>query len=262
MYRILQTGRTGLDALQKKIDVISNNIANAQTHGYKSLEVQFEDLVYDEVAKRGVPLSREAREKPIAIGTGSRIKSTERVFGQGIPQETFNPYDLAIVGQGFFVVQDQNGDLFLTRDGAFGIDARGDLVDSRGNYVLMDSYQSLSGYTDRDITINEDGYIIGITETGQDITLGKIRLYDVADKNMLMSKGNNYFSIEQVGNIYQINNGVNGESKIRQGFLEKSSVDIGKEMVDMLVTQRAYQINTKSIHAADEMWSIVNQLKR
>ena len=96
MYRILQTGRTGLDALQKKMDIISNNIANVQTHGYKGLKVQFEDLIYDELANKGIPLSQQAREKPIEVGTGSKIKNIERSWIQGILEETQNPFHLAI----------------------------------------------------------------------------------------------------------------------------------------------------------------------
>ena len=113
MYRILQTGRTGLDALQKKMDVISNNIANVQTSGYKNLEVQFEDLVYDQIANRGVPLTDAARDKPVEIGTGSRVKSTERNFTQGTLEETGDPFHLAIEGEGFFGIQDANGNLCL-----------------------------------------------------------------------------------------------------------------------------------------------------
>jgi flagellar basal-body rod protein FlgG len=262
MYRILQTGRTGLEALQKKMDTISNNIANVQTHGYKGMEVQFEDLVYDEVANKGVPLSQEAREKPIEIGTGSRVKSTERRFIQGILEETTYPYHLAIEGEGFFGVQDANGETYLTRDGGFTLDSQGQLVDSRGNHVIMDTYSPLSQWSKNGIVINEAGVVSGLDDIGQPVEIGSIRLFNVPDKSILISKGDNYFSTENLEVIYTNENINEDWGSIHQGYLEKSSVNIGKELVDMLVTQRAYQINTKSIHSADEMWSMVNQLKR
>lgn len=261
MYRILQTGRTGLEALQRKMDVISNNIANVQTNGYKNMEVQFEDLVYDRIANRGVPLSDAARGKPIELGTGSRVKSTARNFKQGPMAETGYPFHMAIEGEGFFGVQDENGNLFLTRDGGFTLDAEGQLVDARGNRVVMELYSPLAQWKDNGISIDARGVFTGINEEGQIVEIGRLRLYNVPDKSLLTSIGSNYFSAENVDlvdntEIYE------GWGQIRQGFLEESSVDIGKEMVDMLVTQRAYQINTKSIHAADEMWSMVNQMKR
>lgn len=262
MYRILQTGRTGLEALQKKMDTISNNIANVQTHGYKGVEIQFEDLVYDEVANKGVPLSQDAREKPIEIGTGSRVKSTERRFIQGILEETTYPYHLAIEGEGFFGVQDANGEIYLTRDGGFTLDAQGQLVDSRGNQVIMDVYSPLSQWKERGISINQEGVILGLDDGGQTVEIGEVRLFNVPDKSMLISRGDNYFSTENIEFLYTNENSNRDWGNIHQGFLEKSSVNIGEELVNMLITQRAYQINTKSIHSADEMWSMVNQLKR
>lgn len=262
MYRILQTGRTGLEALQKKMDTISNNMANVQTHGYKGMKIQFEDLVYDEVANKGIPLSQEAREKSIEIGTGSRVKSTERRFIQGILEETSYPYHLAIEGEGFFGVRGVNGENYLTRDGGFTLDAQGQLVDSHGNHVIMDVYSPLSQWEDRGIAINQEGIVFGVDDAGQPVEIGEISLFNVPDKSMLISVGDNYFSTENLEVLYSNENRNGDWGKIHQGFLEKSSVNIGEELVDMLITQRAYQINTKSIHTADEMWSMVNQLKR
>ncbi len=260
MYRILQIGRTGLDTFQRKMDSISNNIANVQTTGYKSLKVQFEDLVYDQVANKGVPLSLEAREKPTEIGTGSRVKSIERQFEQGIPRETSNPLDLAIQGEGFFGVRDEGGNLLLTRDGAFTVDSNGQLVDSRGNPVVGEFKFPLSQW--KNIAIDESGTITVENELGQIQGAGKITLFTVVDKNALTSVGGNYFSVENAGDLLNNQNGNEGWGKIRQGFLEQSNVDIGEELVNMLIAQRAYQINTKSITAGDEMWNMVNQLRR
>lgn len=262
MNRILQTGRTSLDAIQRKMDTISNNIANAQTTGYKSMKVQFEDLVYDEIANKGVPLSPEAREKPIVTGTGSKVKNIERQFDQGIPQETSNSLDLAIEGEGFFAVTNENGELFLTRDGSFSLDGEGQLVDSRGNHVVMENGFPLSQWQESEITINERGVLFAENQTGQSMQIGRIPLFNVPDKDQLISKGENYFSTENVTDIVTNEEGAEGWGSIHQGFLEASSVDIGEELVDMLITQRAYEINIRSIHSADEMWSMVNQLRR
>lgn len=262
MYRILQTGRTGLDALQKKMDIISNNIANVQTHGYKGLKVQFEDLVYDELANKGIPLSQQAREKPIEVGTGSKIKNIERSWIQGILEETQNPFHLAIEGEGFFGVRTGNNETYLTRDGGFILDAQGQLVDARGNQVVMEVYSPLSQWKENGIAINQAGVVLGIDDEGKEVEIGQIRLFQVRDQSELISKGDNYFSLENIEILYTNENRMRNWGHIQQGFLERSSVNIGEELVDMLITQRAYQINTKSIHSADEMWSMVNQLKR
>lgn len=262
MYRILQTGRTSLDAMQRKMDTISNNIANVQTTGYKSMKVQFEDLVYDEIANRGVPLSQEAREKPIAIGTGSKVKDAQREFDQGILQETSNSLDLAIEGEGFFGVTNENGEFLLTRDGAFTLDAEGQLVDSRGNSVVVETNFPLSQWQESEIVINERGVLFAESQAGQSIEIGRIPLFNVADKDGLMSRGENYFSTENATDVLVGGEGTEGWGSIHQGFLEGSGVDIGEELVDMLITQRAYEMNTKSIHSADEMWNMVNQLRR
>ncbi|RBP46743.1 flagellar hook-basal body protein [Garciella nitratireducens] len=260
MYRILETGRTGLDALQKKMDTISNNLANLQTTGYKSLEVQFEDLIYDQVANKGVPLSREAREMSMELGTGSKIKDVQRQWKQGELEETSSPLDLAIEGKGFFGVEDKNGRFFLTRDGAFHIDGNGQLVDSRGNLVVAQINASLFQW--KQISIDEEGRIFGKNQWGNSQEIGKIRLFDITNQNRLINVGENYFSVENE-DILLTSENMEGEwGKICQGFLERSNVDPTKEMVNMLITQRAYQMNTKSITAADEMWSMVNQLRR
>jgi flagellar basal-body rod protein FlgG len=261
MNRILQTGRTGLDSIQRKMDTIAHNISNVQTVGYKSLGAEFADLVYDTVANRGTPMTLDAREKPIEIGTGSRIKSIMHKFEQGALEETSNTFDLAIVGEGFFGVESENGELYLTRNGAFSLDSNGDLVDSLGNHVSMDIYSPISQWSADDISIDERGILTGSDGTGQRVEIGRLCLYHVMDKAALTSVGDTYFTSGFQDNIVLLDNNVM-EDKIRQGFLERSSVDIAKELTDMFITQRAYQINTKSIHAADEMWSMINQLKR
>lgn len=260
MNRILQTGRTGLDSIQKKMDTIAHNIANVQTVGYKSLDVQFGDLVYDQVANRGIPQTTEAREKPIEIGTGSRVKSLMHRFKQGILQETSNSLDLAIEGEGFFGIQSENGVVYLTRNGAFSLDADGNLVDSKGNHLVLEIYLPLSQFSAEDIAIDERGILTSTNQAGQNVEIGRIPLFNVPDKAMLNSVGENYFTAATQADIYTMDNEQAG--KILQGYLESSSVDLSKELTEMLITQRAYSVNTRSIHAADEMWSMVNQLRR
>lgn len=260
MNRILQTGRTGLDSIQRKMDTIAHNISNVQTFGYKSLDAHFADLVYDVVANRGTPVTQDAREKPIEIGTGSRIKAIVHRFEQGALEETSNTFDLAIEGDGFFGVESENGELYLTRNGAFSLDADGNLVDSLGKHVSMDLYSPLSQWSDN-ISIDERGIITSLDTTGRSVEIGRLHLYQALDKAGLTSIGETYFTSVIEDNVVLLDN-YGMEGKIRQGFLERSSVDIAKELTDMFITQSAYQINTKSIHAADEMWSMVNQLRR
>ncbi|HOB19108.1 MAG TPA: flagellar hook-basal body protein [Candidatus Atribacteria bacterium] len=260
MFKILHTGRTSMDAMQRRMDSIANNIANAQTTGYKSQRVEFEDLVYDRLADRGVPQTEEARQRQLEIGTGSRAKDLARSFEPGILKETHNTYDLAIDGEGFFGLVDGNGGFYLTRDGAFRVDAEGRLTDSHGYYVVMDAYAPLSQYNDEDVTISGDG-LVTANKDGVNVVLGRIRLFSVADKGSLTAIGGNMFAVRN-GTEVASNLDTEGFGIIRQGFLEESNVDLTEELVNMLATQRAYELNTKSITAADEMWGMVNQLKR
>lgn len=261
MFKIMHTGRTSLDAMQRKMDSIANNIANVQTTGYKSQRVEFEDLVYDRIADRGVPLTQEARQNQLEVGTGSRVKAMPRSFEPGMLKETHNPYDLAIDGEGFFGLEDGNGGFYLTRDGSFKVDAEGRLTDSHGYYVVMDTYAPLSQYNDDNITISEDGLVTS-DKNGISVVLGRIRLFSVADKNSLISVGSNLFAVDNNTDVAISADNSEGLGAIRQGFLEESNVDLAEELVNMLATQRAYELNTKSITAADEMWGMVNQLKR
>jgi flagellar basal-body rod protein FlgG len=262
--RILQTGRAGLDSIQNKMDTVAHNIANAQTNGYKTMEVQFEDLVYDRLGNKGTPITRKAAGKPVQIGTGSRVKTIQHRFDNGIPQETSRPFDLAIQGEGFFGVEGENGETLLTRDGAFSVDGSGQLVDGSGRHVRMDLFTPLTQWPAKDVIIDEKGYMTcSDPVTGQFAEIGKIHLYHATDPAMLIDHGDNTFFTERPEDIYEAGNRPGtDDSIIRQGFLEGSTVDMTKELTDMLMTQRAYQINTKSIHAADELWGMTNQLRR
>lgn len=255
MIRNLQIGKAGLDAFQKKMDSIANNIANVQTTGYKKQNVDFEDLFYDTMDGKGIPLSQEAKEKGLEIGLGSKIKGEYRVFEQGNLEESPNPLDLAIKGEGFFGVYDKEGNLMLTRDGNFSLDKNGYLVDKYGNRVALDSNRSLSQWSREELRIDGEGNIIASNNQRID----KILLYSVEDKSLLVSKGNNNYQV--VGQKW-ITNRNRDLGEIKQGYLEKSNVDIGNEMIQMIITQRAYQMNIKSVQSADEMWTMVNHLRK
>lgn len=150
----------------------------------------------------------------------------------------------------------------VNRTGNLIIDGNGGLVDSQGNHVLVDLYNPLNLSSANEITIDENGMLACIDENGLNIDIGRILLFDVPDKAMLRSLGDNYFLAEDQESIFALTNDQAGKSRILQGYLESSSVDITKELTDMFITQLAYSINTKSIHAADEMWGMVNQLRR
>lgn len=260
MIRILQTGRTSLNSIQKKMDTIANNIANVQTKGYKSQKAEFEDLVYDQIAERGVPQSQEIREGSQGIGTGSRVKNINKDFSQGPLTETKNTYDLAIEGEGFFGIEDGNGGIYLTRDGAFSLDNDGRLVHSSGRYLVMQTNLVADHWSRLDISIDEEGQVRG-ADGNTSLSLASIPLFTVTDKNSLISIGDNLFAIEEGTDLY-MGSLSDGLGRIRQGFLEESNVDLTEELVDMLTTQRAYQLNTRSITAADEMWGMTNNLRR
>lgn len=250
MLRALWNSRSGLASNQNRIDMISNNIANVNTNGYKKLDVSFQDLFNDKMNRLGLPVTAEDKQS-LLQGIGSKADTVVSNSTQGILMSTGREEDLAIDGNGYFRVyggQDEDGNdkYYYTRDGAFSIDNNGNLVTSSG-YIL-----EIDGLTPPQnlkvpLSIDESG---NITSEGKSI--GKINIYDFVDRESLVSVGSSMF--EGTGEI-QV------ESKIKQGFIEGSNVDLSKELTDMIITQRAFELNSKSIKSADEMWQIANNLR-
>ncbi len=262
MISALWTSATGMNSQQTNIDVISNNLANVNTSGFKKSKINFADLIYTNMKDAGTPNAQGA-EVPtgIEIGHGSKVNSTQKIFTQGNIQNTDSPLDMIIEGDGFFRVQLPNGTFGYTRDGSFK-------MDSNGNIVTADGY-----YLDPQINIPPDATSISITSDGtvsykpggsdQMQEAGQIQLYNFSNPAGLASEGRNLYSVTTAsGMANQSAPGTNGTGTITQNFLEMSNVKVVEEMVNMIAAQRAYETNSKAIQASDEMLQTANQLKR
>lgn len=245
MLKVLWNGRSGLYSNQNRLDMISNNLSNVDTNGYKRVDVNFEDIVYNKMDRLGLPVTSSERDKLIQ-GSGSKGESIVRDTKQGLLQETGKESDIAIIGPGYFRLKDAEGNYFYSRDGAFSIDKDGNFVHTSGYLLDIDGYDAKN--LNRPISIDEKGNLYS-----GDKIIGKINLYDFTDKDNMVSLSQNLFqSTEEPKPVYGI---------LKQGFVEKSNVDISKELTDMLVTQRAFELNSQSIKSADEMWQIANNLR-
>lgn len=257
MHRILNTGKSGLAAFQEQLDRISNNIANTQTEGYRALETRFESLLSDEINNNGIPLSNELKEATARIGIGTMATESQRSDLQGGLQAVEDPFALAIQGEGYFRILDENGELSLTRNGRFALSQDGQLADTNGNLLDVD-YEKKQDRIPADAQINDFGEIYGVDESGDFVLIGQVKLYQPAGYSVLIENGRGYLEAEEVERIDLEESG----TIIKQSFVEMSNVDIGDELVKMLETQRAYELNTRSLQAADEMWSLANNMRR
>ena len=255
----LHIARTGIDAQDTRMRVISNNLANVNTTGFKKDRAAFETLAYQVVTAPGSASTQETKYATgLNLGTGVRVQGTSRITTQGGLQTTGNSLDLALDGDGLFQVQMPGGQLGYTRAGNFNRSAEGLLVTSEG-YQVMPGITIPEGTTA--ISIGEDGTVSatvpGQTEATQ---VGQIQVASFANPAGLTSIGDNY--LIETGASGAVNLGIagqDGRGKIRQGMLEGSNVNVVEELVDMIETQRAYEVNSKMISATDEMLKYVNQ---
>ena len=260
--RALWTAATGMQAQQLTLDVISNNLANVQTAGFKRSRVDFQDLVYEMLQAPGAS-SAQGQEIPAGfqVGHGSRAVATQRLFIKGDLQQTGNPLDLAIEGDGFFQVQQPTGDIAYTRAGAFKKDSQGRLVTSDG-FTLDPEITLPQNATS--VTVGVDG-TVSVTIAGQQQpqTVGQIQLARFTNPAGLESLGRNLFTPTQSsGDATQGTPGQDGLGTLIQGFVESSNVNVVEEMVGLIVTQRAYEINSRAIRTADDMMQTANNLVR
>ncbi len=254
----LWIAKTGLDAQQTRMAVISNNLANVNTGGFKKGRAVFEDLVYQNVRQAGGRQAQDA-EMPsgLYLGTGSRVVATERIFTQGNLQQTDNAFDIAIMGRGFFQVQMPDGTLSYTRDGAFQVNSDGQLVTSSG-YLVQPNINIPQGA--QSVTIGRDG-TVGVSIQGQvePIQVGLLQLADFINPAGLEPRGENLFiETGASGPPLQGNAGANGLGVLAQGALESSNVNVVEELVNMIETQRAYEMSSKAISSSDEMLRYIN----
>ncbi len=260
MIRSLWISKTGLDAQQRQMDVISNNLANVSTNGFKRSRAVFEDLLYQNIRQPGAQSSQQTQlPTGLQLGTGVRSVSTERNFSQGNLQETGNNKDIAIQGEGFFQVLLPDGATAYTRDGSFQVDNQGQLVTASG-YAVQPAIIIPADATS--LTIGRDG-TVSITQAGSaNVTeVGALQLATFINPAGLMAKGENlYVETNASGNPNTNTPGTNGSGTLSQGFVETSNVNVVEELVNMIQTQRAYEINSKSITTSDQMLQKLAQM--
>lgn len=260
MTRSLWISKTGLDAQQTKMDVIANNLANVSTNGFKRSRAVFEDLLYQTVRQPGAQSSQLTQfPSGLQLGTGVRPVATQSIFTQGNPQETGNPRDVAIQGQGFFQVLQPDGTLAYTRDGAFQSDINGQFVTSSG-FVIQPPITIPPNM--QTITIGIDGTVSASAPgSAVPIQVGNIQLASFINPAGLQKIGENlYLQTASSGVPNQNAPGTNGMGTLRQNFVEASNVNVVEELVSMIQTQRAYEINSKSIETSDQMLQRLAQL--
>lgn len=242
-----------MSAQQVNIDTISNNLANVNTTGFKKARAEFQDLLYTQLQS---PVRQQAAG--IAVGHGSRLSSVQRFFVGGSLQATGNDYDVAIQGSGFFRVQRADGTIAYTRDGAFRLDEQGQLVTSAGEVVLGATGPIKFGPGSDLVNIGPDG-----TVRQGDTVVGRISLALFANPAGLEAAGNNlWLETGASGNPRVANPGEPDAGGLVQFHLEASNVQTVEEMVNLIVAQRAYEINSKVVQSADEMMSLANNLRR
>ena len=260
MIRSLWIAKTGLDAQQTQMDVIANNLANVSTSGFKRSRAVFEDLLYQTMRQPGAQSSQQTQlPSGLQLGTGVRPVATERIFTQGNLQQTGNDKDVEIQGSGFFQVLLPDGTTAYTRDGSFQSDSQGQLVTSSG-YVVQPAI-TIPANT-QSITIGRDG-TVSVTQAGSvaPVQVGSLQLATFINPAGLEAKGENlYVETAASGTANTNTPGSNGAGLLNQGYVETSNVNVAEELVNMIQTQRAYEINSKAITTSDQMLQKLTQL--
>lgn len=262
MIRALYTSASGMEAQQLNLDAIANNLANVNTAGFKRTRVDFQDLLYQTFRPAGATVAQGATiPTGIQVGHGARPVATQRIFSQGDFQQTENPLDLVIEGDGFFQVLLPDGATGFTRSGAFKKDGLGRVVTSDG-FTLQPGLVIPPDATN--ISIGADG-TVSVTVAGQTATqeIGQLQLARFANPAGLSSIGRNVFlPTPASGDPIVATPGQDGTGTLTQGFLEMANVKVVEEMVNMITSQRAYEANSKAIQTADEMLGISNNIRR
>ncbi|MFZ9585871.1 MAG: flagellar basal-body rod protein FlgG [Pseudohongiellaceae bacterium] len=250
--------KTGLTAQSTRMTVIANNLANVNTTGFKKDRAQFEDLLYQRIVQAGAQADINSQTPTgLMLGTGTRVLSTEKVHRQGNMISTENSLDLAIAGDGFFSVQQADGTLAYTRDGAFKLASTGALVTASGEALIP---QITIPQDAASITIGRDGTVTGeLAGGGGAVQVGQLQLNRFVNNSGLQPIGRNlYAQTNSSGQPIISIPGNQGTGSLMQGALESSNVNVVEEMVNMIETQRAYEINSKAIAAADGMLRFLN----
>lgn len=262
--RALRTASSGMYAQQVNIEIISNNIANVNTTGFKKNKAEFQDLMYQEVQVRPqttpTPGINESSADKIMVGNGVQNASTDKIFKQGDITTTNNQLDVAIQGDGFFQFRKPDGTYVYSRDGSFKLSADGYLTTS-GGLILEPGFTVDENVTG--ISISRDGTIEAEEYGGGSFVLGNIELIRFINPGGLKPLGDNLYAETETSGIPLLGTpGQNGFGELHQGYLESSNVDIVEEMIAMITAQRAYEMNSKTVKTVESMMDTANQLKR
>ncbi len=260
MIRSLWIAKTGLDAQQMQLDTISHNLANVSTNGYKRSHAVFEDLLYQNMRQAGGQETQQNQlPTGLQLGTGVRPVASARIFTQGNLQQTGNTFDMAVNGNGFFSVEMPDGTVSYTRDGSFRVDSAGQLVTSNGMPMSPPITIPPNAVS---VTVGADG-VISVMQAGQanPVQVGQVQLATFANPAGLDPHGQNLFNETAASGAPAIGTpGSNGTGLINQGYVETSNVNVVEELVAMIQTQRAYEINSKAIQTSDQMLARLSQL--
>jgi len=263
MDKTLTTAATGLSAQQRFVEVIANNLANVNTPGYKKVRPEFQDLLYETVRPMGATTAAGVEPLPdVQIGSGTELVATTRQFSQGTVTETGNRLDVAINGEGFFQVLRPDNTIAYTRDGSFTVNRNGEIVTSQG-YFLEPRITIPDNATE--IRISRDGIVTAMLDGNQtdEREIGRIMLVRFVNPAGLRSIGDNLFLATTASGVpIEEQPGTNNTGELIQGHLESSNVDLVQEMVNMIIAQRAYEINSKSVQTADTILGTAVNLKQ
>ncbi|URI06022.1 flagellar basal-body rod protein FlgG [Aquincola tertiaricarbonis] len=260
MIRSLWIAKTGMEAQQMQLDNVSHNLANASTNGYKRQHAVFEDLMYQNLRQAGAATSEQSQlPTGLQVGLGVRTVATSRSFSQGNLQQTQNNLDIAVKGNGFFQIQLPDGTTGYTRDGSFKVDANGTMVTNNG-YTLLPGITVPANATS--LTIAQDG-TVSVTVPGQVAAqnLGQLQLANFINPPGLEPLGGNLYAETAASGTPNVGApGTESLGTLQQGFVETSNVNVVEELVAMIATQRAYELNSKAISTSDQMLAKLGQL--
>jgi flagellar basal-body rod protein FlgG len=262
MDKTLRTAATGLTAQQRFVEIISNNLANVNTTGFKKTRPEFQDLLYENIRAAGN--TQQTGTEPlneIQIGSGTELVATTKQFSQGDVSQTNNPLDMAIKGDGFFMVRKPDNSIGYSRDGSFKLDRNGQIVNSQG-YILEPGLSVPDNAAQ--VNISRNGVLSVITDSSrEEQVLGQIELARFVNPAGLRAVGDNLFTETTAsGKAITEQPGTNNTGEIMQAHLENSNVDLVQEMVNMIIAQRAYELNSKSVKTADDILATATNLKR
>jgi flagellar basal-body rod protein FlgG len=260
--KALYIASTGMGAQERNVEVISNNIANMRTTGFKRQRAEFEDLLYQQISRAGSQSSGQGTLLPsgIEIGSGVRTVATQRVMSQGAVNVTERELDVAVRGEGFFMVQMPDGRTAYSRDGSFDRDPEGNLVNSSG--YMIDPGIAIPGNA-TSISISQDGIVSAFLDNATSPTqIGQLQLARFVNKSGLESLGDNLFAETDASGPAQVGiPGVEGMGSLLQNYLEMANVNSVTEIADLIAAQRAYEMNARVISGADEMMQATSQLR-